>query len=668
MFKRFEGGTIERIIDRYDCWVPPVGYGINVITGELEPTDVIKRSVKKAEQYWERQELPEWWGDKRKAERKRQEFDSDYIDQDCERYREQEWGRRLRGVWVYMNGKAVYLTGLHWFYLNWWKFQGKFMDYRDPNRRFFYVWDYCVEDPNCLGLIEITKRKDGKTARAGCMLYEYISRTCDKHGGIQSKTDTDAEEMYDKAVVQPWQKLPDFYRPVYDISKGDKPGEGIQFFKPSLRGKRALEEIYIQAIESFIDFKPSKVEAYDGPELHRYVSDEAGKMKDVSIRERHNTVMMCSEVDGEFVGKQLYTTTVEEMESGGGEFLRLVKDSDFNERDDNGRTKTGLYVYFLPAFETMFYDRYGMPDVEKGRQYFMNKRIALKNDEKNLQSFIRKNPFTLDECFSTDSDKCLYNAYKLTEREKFLRWNTDITQYGNFVWKDGIKDSEVVWEPSPNGRWEVSWMPPEPKDRNKVQKEGNLFFPRNTHQFISGCDTYDHNSTEDSRNSKAASFVKRRINPLGKDATSKKYVVKYHHRPPMAEMVYEDLIMQCFFFGCQMLAESNKPGVINYFIRRGYGAFLVHIEGYKEPGIPSTQDNKREASLMIESYIEEYIQAMDFTKQIVQLLGFDIKKTEKSDLVMAMLWTEYADNYRYWETEEQKEDLIEIDDIMPQYS
>lgn len=667
MFKKFKGGEIERICDRFDCWIPPVGMGINTLTGELEPTDIIKRSPKKSEQYWERQPLPEWWKEKRRAERRRQKIDPDYIDQDCERYRQMEWGRRLRGVWVYINGKPVYITGTHYFYLNWWRFQGKFMDYRDPNRKFFYVWDYCVEDPDCLGLIEITKRKEGKTARAGCILYEYISRTPSKHGGIQSKTDPDAKEVFDKAVVHPWQKLPDFYRPIYDTGKGDTPGEMLKFFRPSVKGKAALDiEDMDEALESFIDFKPRGVDAYDGPELHRYVSDESGKLKDVSIRDRHNTVMLCSEVDGEYVGKQLYTTTVEEMTSGGGEFLKLVNDSDFNKRNANGRTITGLYVYFLPAYETLYYDRYGMPDKARGMQYFVNSREALKNDEKNLQSFIRKNPFTLDECFSTDSDNCLYNAYKLTEREKFLRWNTENSQFGNFIWKDGIKDSEALWEPSPAGRWEVSWLPDE-KDRNRVQKEGNLFYPRNSHQFISGSDTYDHNSTEDNRNSKAASFVKRRMNPAGEDHTSRKYVVKYHARPPIADMVYEDMIIQCFFFGCQILCESNKPGILNYFDRRGYRNFLVHIPGYKEPGIPSTQDNKREASLMVEAYIEQNILKMDFIMQIVQLLGFDIKKTEKYDLVMAMLWTEYADNYRYFEMEEEKDELIDVDELMRTY-
>jgi len=58
---------------------------------------------------------------------------------------------------------------------------------------------------------------------------------------------------------------------------------------------------------------------------------------------------------------------------------------------------------------------------------------------------------------------------------------------------------------------------------------------------------------------------------------------------------------------------------------------------------------------------------MDFRDQILQLLKFEIKKTEKYDLAMAMLWTEYADNYKYFELEEPGEDLYDVSEVMRQY-
>lgn len=658
----FWGQTIE-----YRCHVPPVGFGVNVVTGELEKTDILKRSAKPSEQKFERIPIPDWWDEKRAAEKARQRFDREYFDQDCEKFRREEWGRRLRGVWFWNNGKLVYITGLHWFFLNWWKFQSKWMNYRNPNRKLFYIWRLCEEDPNSLGLIEVTKRKEGKTARMGCVVYERTSRVKGKHAGLQSKTDDDAEEVFAKAVVDPWTTLPEIYRPVWDKSQGTVPKEKLRFFRTSVRGSKADEQdSFEEELKSWIDFKNRKVEAYDGPELDTYGSDESGKLRDVSIWERHDTVRYCSEVDGEFIGKQLYTTTVEEMEAGGGEFLRLVKDSNPLERDENGRTKSGLYIYMLPAYETLYYDDYGNPDIEKGMRYFMNIRESKKHDERALMSHIRKNPFTLAEAFKIDGEKCHYNAYKLNERRAVILATRDITKRGNLLWKDGIKDSEVIWVEDPNGRWEASWLP-DPKETNRVDKSAGLWAPQNMHVFISGSDTYDHKSTEDSRNSMAASWVKRRA-AFGTDALSKKYFFKYHARPAMPEMVYEDLIMQCVFFGCMINCESNKPGVLRYFERRGYSNFLIHYAGRKEPGIPSTQEHKREASLMVQSHVEQYIHTYDFVDQIDQLLEFNIDKTEKYDLVMAMLWTEHADNYRYQEAEEPDEELIEADELLNSYN
>jgi hypothetical protein len=234
------------------------------------------------------------------------------------------------------------------------------------------------------------------------------------------------------------------------------------------------------------------------------------------------------------------------------------------------------------------------------------------------------------------------------------------------MWEGGKKDTKVVWAPNEGGRWEVTWLPGE-EYRNLYQKDGDLFYPRNIAMFISASDTYDHDDTEDSRNSKAASLVKCRMNPLGQDANTRKYICKYNARPPLVDDMYEDLIMQSVFFGCGILCESNKPGAIRYFKRRGYEPFLIQLPGYKEPGVPSTEVNKREASMMVEAYIEQNILKMDFRDQIFHLLKFNIKKTTKWDLAMATLWTEYADNYRYFEVEAKEEELIEADQFIRGY-
>lgn len=652
MFKPIPNGTkviIQGPEAPFECWLPPLGWGTHADTGELSRTDIIKRSSKQADQYWERQELPQDWSERLEKEKLQQEKDEDYSDPALDTIRIREWKRRLYGVWFYNNGEETYITGQHYMLLNYWKFQGKWFDYREPNKEYYYVLQFCIEDPNCLGLIEVTKRKEGKTARAGLFLYEYISRNDARHGGIQSKTDSDATEVIQKAVITPWRKLPEFFRPVYDRSGGDNPTKELRFFNTSQRGKKKVQED--EALESFIDVKPASPEAYDGPELHRYVSDEAGKLKKHSILDRHEVVMFCSEVDGVFVGKQLYTTTVEEMEGGGSEFKELISQSNRNERNENGRTKTGLYVYFLAANRTMYYNekgelgrnKYGKPDIEKGTVYFMNTRNALKNKPRSLSSFIRKNPFSLQEAFRVDGDKCLYNPELLNNQIDAISIRQNVVERGNFVWEGGVRDSKVIWVKDRQGRWLVKWLFEGEGESNKISKIGNYFKPENTLKFVMGADTFSHDVVKDNRRSDGACCVKMKFNAMSSEL-SDSFVCLYKYRADAANIQYEDMIKTAVYFGCQILFESNKNNWKAYFVSRGYEAFLMKLKGYEDYGIPGNQKTHQQLAEATEEYILENCHKVWFIEMLTDWLEFDINNTTKFDVAMAAGYTLIADN------------------------
>lgn len=650
MFKKIPNGT-KFIIDGpeapYECWVPPVGYGTHADTGEIAKTDVIKRSAKKSEQFWERQTLPANWAERCEKELQIRETDRNFIDAELQEIRKREWRRRIYGVWFYNNGEPVYITGQHYMLLNYWKFQGKWFDYREPNRDYYYVLQYCIEDPNCLGLIEVTKRKEGKTARGGLFIYEYISRTEARHGGIQSKTDGDAQEVFQKAIVTPWRKLPEFFKPIFDRSAGDNPTKELRFFNTSQKGKKKNEED--AALESFIDYKSAQPLAYDGPELHRYLSDEAGKLVAHSIADRHDVVQFCSEVDGVFVGKHLYTTTVEEMEAGGSEFRKLVNRSNRNERDENGRTKSGLYMYFLPSFKTMFYNRYGQPDERKGRDYFMNRRKALENDTRALSSFIRKNPFTLEEAFRIDGDKCLYDAEKLNNQLDRLSWGENHTTRGNFVWEKGERDTRVVFQKDKSGRWEVTMLFEKQEDSNLVSRAGNYFQPLNTLKFVMAADPFSHDIVVDNRRSNGAGVVKMKFDAMSSSPYNDSFVCKYLARPEAASIYYEDMLKTAVYYGCQVLFESNKNNWKDYFINRGYEPFLMKLPGYSDYGIPGNKQTHQQLAEVTEEYILNKCDKVFFKDMLKDWLEFDINNTTKFDTAMAAGYALIADGKKLYQ-------------------
>lgn len=641
--------------EKFECWVPPFGYGRNELTGEIEKCDVIKRNSKKEEQKWEREDLPDWYEKKREQEEIMQEADPDYVDLECEKVRERHWGRRIRGCWFWNNGERVYLPGRFWFLLNWWNYQGKYFDFRMPNLDLAYVLQYCYEDPDCRGLIEVTKRKDGKTGRAGCFAYEYISRAQSKHGGAQSKTKEDAEELFAKAIVTPFTKLPHFFQPIHDRSSGDIPKKELRFFHTSRKGVRKKKKLD-PALESWIDFKNAIASAYDGPELHWYISDECGKLELISILERDNVVRMCSEVNGRYVGFHHYTTTVEDMEGGGSEFLDLVKMSNRRELNKNGRTASGMYVFFMPAYRTMNFDDYGFPDEEKNKVFYLNQREALKDRPRDLSGYIRKNPFTLQEAFRVDGEKCLFNSENLNEQLDWLSWHPDVVERGNFEWKEGVRFSEVVWVKSRNGRWRMP-VAFEMHSANAIEKINGRYIPRNSLNFRIGCDPFKYNKVKDNRRSDCAAFAGQMFNPANpSDIFNDALICRYRFRAATTALANEDILKMCWYFGCQVLFERNVDHWKAYFIENGCEDFLMKLPGEDEYGVYSDGHGGMIQAIcdLLEDMIENQSKKLFFRETIEEYLEFDPGDTTKSDETIASGVTKIAMKKKQYRSRQQE--------------
>jgi len=709
MFIQREDSTLYEIHDNafgfvYKCYVPKVGYGVNSVTGELQETDVIKRSEIPEENYWERFTLPKDWNSRRKAEKERQKYDKYYIDPYLEDIRAREWNRRLCGVHFHnYNSKTkevdlLYITGTHYLYITYWKFQGKFMDFRINDMEFWYVMKYCEEDYDCLGLNEITKRKLGKTAKLGCWLYDRTSKPpYNQHAGIQSKADDDAEEVMKKALVQPWQKLPDFFRPIYDTMKGDDPNE-LRFFHTSRRGSTTENEREEEdALESWIDFGASGEAVYDGPELDSYAADEAGKTKKpTSIKERQSTVRFCSEIDGTFKRrdsryfqrKQLYTTTVEieRGEEDNYEFQEMTANSNPLDRNDNNRTKTGLYTYFLPAQKGMYFDDYGYPDEEKAITFLLNemKKLEDDGDTRGLSSFKRKNPMNFKMAFSADGASALYDPELINTQLDDIIWRQgDITERGDLVWKDGfeferpvVKENgevdyilnEVEWKSSPNGKFEKikGWMPKEP---NKVYKNNGKYLPNNNFANRIGCDPFKYDKTKDKRRSNCAAFNYQIADDINnKDPYNDAFTLRYAFRENSTRLANMDILKMAWWCGCQALFERNVNHWKRDFQDWNCDGFLMWMPGESEPGIYT--DGKGGVIQMIcnytEAYINQFIKKVMFKsllKKETGWLGFKVEDTQVFDEPMAAGLTLIAVKGKKYR--KQTEITQDIESILP---
>ena len=647
--------------------IPPNGVVFNIMTNAWEERDILSRSAKPAYQYWERPQPPADYETKRKKEMLVQKTNPEYYNPELQAYRNQEWDRRLNGLWFYNNGRGTYLTGLHYFYLTHWKLDIGYPEFRITDLHFFYFLEYCMQDPNCMGMIEVTKRRQGKTMRAGAFLFELTSRSKNKNAGIQSKTHDDAKDnVFAKGVIMPFKYLPDFFIPIYDTEKGMTPKGELRFFKTNKRG--ANDDIFTEKVEleSMITFKSSDKFAYDGMKLHRYLADEAGKTKNVDVYERHQVVQFCLQQEETIIGKALYTTTVEEMEDGGESFKALWQASDQTKKNTNGRTKSGLYQYFMPAYKTLFYDKYGIPDEEKAKEFYMGERNALMDDNRALASFIRKNPFTIEEAFFSEAESCIYDALALNRQKESITWidKKELYLQGDFVWEKAERDTRVLFVEKANGKFKVH-AKANVHDHtfyNQVEDYGSKKVPKANKKYSIAVDPFDHSITTSNERSDGAGYAYRRYDAT--DELSETFLVQYINRPDKAEIFYEDMIKLAHFFGCEVLSEDNKVGLIKYFEYRGYERFLTKMPNANKFGISATVKTHQQIAEETESYITDNLKKVIFTELLDDWLHFNINKTTKFDAAMAAGYTLIAaSKSKFAQKAEQKVKLYDVREI-----
>jgi len=337
--------------------------GINVALPSVHKS-VQKRSNKKEEQYWERQELPRelekiqstfQWNDMPV------QFKNKWVD-----YIEKQFDYREQGHWFMNNGKPTYITGAHWFYLQWSSIDVGYPDYREANRILFIFWEACKADDRCFGMIYLKIRRSGFSFMASSECVNTATLARDSRVGILSKTGPDAKKMFTDKVVPINSKLPFFFRPIMDGM--DKPKTELSYRVPASKiTKKNMHDINseeMDGLDTTIDWRNTDDNSYDGEKLLLLVHDESGKwVKPVNIKTNWRVTKTCLRLGRKIIGKCLMGSTSNALSKGGQNFKDMYEDSNIAHRNANGQTKSGLYSLFIPMEWNMegFIDRYGMP-------------------------------------------------------------------------------------------------------------------------------------------------------------------------------------------------------------------------------------------------------------------------------------------------------------------
>jgi len=654
MYEKIEGGTIIDI-QGLKCNLPPDGYVYNIITKQLEFRGIYERDKNISEQYWKRIPMPSWYADTMKKwdefDKKKKDDELEFYDERLEEFKRQEWDRRLNGFWYMNNGVPTYLTGLHYLYLQWWSIDIGYPKFRMPDLEKFYFMEYCIQDPLCMGMLEVTKRRFGKSFVAGLFVTEYTTRTKMTNGGIQSKTGSDAKKFFAKTVVNPFRRLPKFFRPEYDMSLGVNPKSEMRFQKTNVRGKKAEENVDKDELGSVIDHQSADTVAYDGQKLHRYVADECGKTTEVNVYDRHEVVRYCLlDDEGQIIGKALYTTTVEKLttEKDGVQdaFKLLWEESNQEKRQDNGTTSSGLYRFFMSAKRTRNFDDFGHPDEEKTLAQILADRDTVKNNQRALSARIRKEPLTIDEAFSTDSDKCIFNVMNIGARESYLKENPKLKRHVIF-YRD--IDQVVRWREINDKEEDFHWVItqfPQAGEENKHTYDVKTKKPARVSDGAIAIDGYS-NSQGGKYGSKASAWIGRRYDLLNPEHTGKA-IGHLYGRPQIKETLHEQVLLAAEFYGYQAWYEHNSDDYLSYFRDRGRVGYLGSYPlstidpakretADRHKGFPTTPFSLTKQTDVGIMYFESHIDSIDFENLLEDAKKFDPNNRTDFDITVSFL-------------------------------
>ena len=613
-------------------------YAINGLLVALPkiPKLSYSRSKKKEEQYWEAMEYSKelsriksifQWHDTHDT------FKAKWVD-----YVEAEFDRREEGFWFLNNGLPTYITGTHYMYLQWTKIDVGHPDFREANRVFYIFWEACKADKRSFGMCYLKIRRSGFSFMSSCEGVNQATITKDARIGILSKTGSDAKKMFTDKVVPISNNYPFFFKPIQDGM--DKPKTELAYRVPASKITKKnmykVEENALEGLDTTIDWKNTGDNSYDGEKLQLLLHDESGKWdKPDNILNNWRVTKTCLRLGSKVIGKCMMGSTSNALDKGGRNFKALYEDSFPSKRNANGQTKSGMYCLFIPMEWNMegFIDQYGMPVLRTPGKplmgiddelisvgavdYWENEVSSLSQDADALNEFYRQFPRTESHAFRDESKQSIFNLTKIYQQIDYndsLIMDHHLTR-GSFRWKDGIKDSKVIWSPDKAGRFLVGWTPP-PNMQNRVDIRNGKKCPGNEHLGTFGCDSYDISGVVVGKGSNGSLHGLTKFNM--DEAPSNEFFLEYIARPQTAEIFFEEVLMALVFYGMPILCENNKPRLLYHLKNRGYRAFSLNrpdktytklSRTEKElGGIPNTSEDVKQAhAAAIESYIEKHV-------------------------------------------------------------
>jgi hypothetical protein len=621
-------------------------------------------------QKWYRNELPLMF-DGIKAEKGK----APVLDERQSAYIKEETRRCREGFYFMNNGVLTYITGKHYFYIQWWRLEDDiYPEFRDVDRRWFLFLNFWERVLWCLGVVRGKKRREGASSQATSnLIYECIFYK-NTNSGLVSKSDKDGRETFTEMVAKGYRELPFFLKPI-QLNREDSVTELVfEYLSSDPKEKSA---------RSKVNYRAPVLNAYDRGRLSRALLDEFGKLESDIPASILFAILKKTLTKGvKRVGFVEMPSTVNSWKKGGAEFKKIWDGANQFQKVGNV-TANRLVKYLSAAWDGYegFIDEYGMSVVDEptkeqfkylvdkwvvkdeysgdiiselteedirlgSKQYVLVKRRAgLTGTE--LEEEIRQNPCDENEMFMAANADCAFDGAAIAARLDYLKDNP-VYKRSILFYKE--LDGTVKWRDAKKGEesfcWKMTWFPPESK-QNKSSKQGLFATPENILDGAISVDSYSNTQGGRKYGSKASALMGRKFD-IFDPLNSGKAFGQLYGRPAEKDDLHEQVLLGAIYMGYRVWYEHTADDYYGYFKDRGalnyLGLYPMNLidptkkeDAERHKGTPLTGFSLSKQMDYAIAYFRHHCNLVDFETILENALIFDPYKRTEFDTMVSFL-------------------------------
>jgi hypothetical protein len=500
------------------------------------------------------------------------------------------------GLWFFNNGEPTHITGAHVDHIVFNKFRGKFLWYMDGQRLRFYFRELSNNEPLCDGRAWVKPRRAGLTTE---QITEDIRASLEdtyNRIALQSTKDEVCLRTLMKPIIDTYCGRPEWMRAEFYLSNGKKPQKSLKLESNVLKADYEVMNSLIQAF-------PTEPSAVDGDGWIRITMDEFSKWTACSPRETLDVNLKAIVNPGKS-GKIDCLSTTGDKEAAAkaiAEWHTLIAESDPRQKMENGKTKSGLWKYFVEITASHYvieevdkYLHYKGFDLKSCRDVYghVNKEIVEewvwkehnkypKNSQQYIYSLYRLPLEESHALLASAKAKQIFPYLRITNRLSYLE--SVPVDKKPYVRGDLIEDAKgKVWfEENPYGVWLIATHPHFSAEdnidtRNRWRFRNGIYFPPTNPEYVGGYDPtrYKTKNTTSNNLSESCGVFWKKFDYFGSGVYNE-YCALMLYRPEDPNDAHVEMVKGCKYFGAPLMAERQVESTEYVFIERGMDNFLM---------------------------------------------------------------------------------------------